>query len=245
VRALLEEQLQGASDALRRGRSLEEVAKERGFTVQKSAPLSKGGVTPPLTNAALVARAFELKRGETEPEPFPAAGGYAFISLQEIQAPRAADFKEVQDKVKADLQQERAAEAAKVRAAELKSRAEKEGLDKAAAAMGLVRKETPGLVGRGQPMGDLGTSAALEQAAFAAPEKTLTDPVRVPAGWAVVRVLEKKAFDPAAFESEKASLLASLRQQRREELFRAYMQEARKKVTIERNPEAFRQAMNS
>ena len=67
VRALLEEQMQGISEALKRGKSLEDVAKERGFTVDKSAPLARGADTPPLASAALVARAFELKRGETEP----------------------------------------------------------------------------------------------------------------------------------------------------------------------------------
>src|SRR5262249_13869320 len=73
----------------------------------------------------------------------------------------------------------------------------------------------------------------------------LSDPVQVSGGWAVLRVLEKKAFDPAAFEKDKASLMASLRQQRKEEMFRAYMQEARKKVTVQRNIEAFKRVTAS
>ena len=127
VRALLEEQMQGISEALKRGKSLEDVAKERGFTVDKSAPLARGADTPPLASAALVARAFELKRGETEPEPFALPTGYAYIALQEVQAPRAADFKEVQDRVKAELQQETAEAAARAKAADLKARAESAG----------------------------------------------------------------------------------------------------------------------
>ena len=159
VRTLLEEQIQGISEALRHGKSIEDVAKERGFTVDRSSPLARGVETPPLSSAALVARAFELKRGETEPEPFPLPTGYAFISVPEVQAPRPADFKEVQDRVKADLQQEKAFEAARVKAAELKAKASGTSLEKAAAALELVRKETPALVSRGQPMGDLGSSA--------------------------------------------------------------------------------------
>ena len=75
VRTLLEEQMQGISEALRHGKSIEDVAKERGFTVDRSAPLARGVDTPPLNSSALVARAFELKRGETEPEPFQLATG--------------------------------------------------------------------------------------------------------------------------------------------------------------------------
>jgi peptidyl-prolyl cis-trans isomerase D len=245
VRSLLEEQIQAITDALKRGKALEDVAKERGFTVEKSAPLARGADTPPLASPALVARVFELKRGETEPEPFALPTGYAYVSLPEVQAPRPADFKEVQDRVKADLQQEKAEEASRAKASDLKVRAESAGLEKAAAAVGLVRKETPALVSRGQPLGDLGSSASLDEAAYGLPEKVLSDPIKVPGGWAVVRVVEKKPFDPAAFEKEKASLVGSLRQQRREELFRSFMQEARKRVTVQRNAEALRRAVSS
>ena len=245
VRALLEEQTQGITEAIKRGKSLEDVAKERGFTVEKSPPLARGQDTPPLTSPALVARAFEIKRGETEPEPFPLPMGYAYISLQEVQAARPADFKEVQDRVKADLQREKAEEAARTRAVEVKARAESAGLEKAATAVGLVRKATDALVARGQPLGDLGTSAALDAAAYTLPENVLSDPIPVPGGFALVRVLEKKFFDPAAFDKEKATLVTSLRQQRREELFRSFMQEARKRVTVQRHAEAFRRVTAS
>ena len=143
------------------------------------------------------------------------------------------------------VEQEKAFETARVKAAEVKARAASAGLEKAAAAPGLVRKETPGLVSRGQAMGDLGSSVALDEAAYTLPDQTLSDPIRVPGGWAIVRVLEKKAFDPAAFEKEKVALIGSLRQQRREELFRSFMQEARKRVTVQRNVEAFKRAMAS
>jgi parvulin-like peptidyl-prolyl isomerase len=93
-------------------------------------------------------------------------------------------------------------------------------------------------------MGDLGTSAALEAAAYALPEKTLSDPLPVPGGMAIIRVLEKKAFDPAAFEKEKAQLLTSLRAERRQELFRAYLEEARRRFPVQRHVDVYRRAMN-
>jgi peptidyl-prolyl cis-trans isomerase D len=245
VRALMDEQVQGLADVLRHGKSLEDAARERGFLRQISKPLARGETTQPLASPALVARAFELKKGETEPEPFQVPGGYAFIALAEIQAPRPAKLEEVKDRVRTDLLQDKTQAASRETAAELKRRAETSGLEKAAASLQLVRKETPNLVARGQPMGDLGTSPALDEAAFALPEGTLSDPVRIPGGWALVRVTEKKAVDPAAFEKEKPALIASLRQERKEELFRAFMQEARKRVTVQRNADAFKRVMAS
>jgi len=106
-----------------------------------------------------------------------------------------------------------------------------------------VRKETPSLTGRGLALGDLGTGLALEEAAFALPEKTLSAPVRTASGFAVLRVLEKKPFDAAEFARQKPQLRAALRQQRQSELFRAFLIAARDRYEISRNAEAMKRAL--
>ena len=240
VQALVQEKADAVAAALRAGRSLEEAAREQGFTVQKSTPLGRGDVLPPLASPTLLARAFELSKGEASHDPLPVANGYAFISVLEIQPARVPELKDVLDKVRADLIAEKAFAKARAIAADLRARAEQGGLEKAAAALGLVRKQGDALVPRGQPLGDLGASAALETAVYALPVGGLSEPVRTPAGWAVVRVLEKKDYDPAAFEKEKAALTAGLVEERRGQLFRAYMQEARKRFPVLRRPDALR-----
>jgi parvulin-like peptidyl-prolyl isomerase len=240
VQALVQEKADAVAAALRAGRSLEEAAREQGFTVQKSAALARGDVQPPLASAPLLARAFELKKGEAAQDPLPVTNGYAFISVEEIQPARAPELPEVQDKLRADVIAEKAFAKARATASDLRARATREGLEKAAAALGLVRKESDALVPRGAPLGDLGASVALETAVYSLPVGGLSEPVRTPAGWAVVRVLEKKEFDPAAFEKEKAALTASLTEERRGKLFGAYMQEARKRFPVLRRPDALR-----
>jgi len=245
AQALEEEKAQAVSAALKKGRSLADAAKAEGLSVQTSTPFAAGETVEPLRSQQLVARAFELKPGETDKDGFPLPKGYAFIALAEEKPAHPAELKEVQDKVKADLLEQQALEKARALAEDLKSRAgsaglDKGGLQKAAEGLGLLRKETPALVGRGQPIGDLGTGVALEDLAYALPEKTLSDPVRAGSGYALVRVLEKKAFDPVAFEKEKASLMASLKEERRGKLFQAYMAQARQRFTIERNAEVYK-----
>jgi peptidyl-prolyl cis-trans isomerase D len=235
TQALADAQVQAMTAALARGRSLEVAAKELGLTVQKSAPLARGAAEPPLASPAVSARAFELKVGETAREPFGVgSGSQAFIALAEVQAPRVPQLSEVQAQVKADIARERAAEAARVRATELRARAEKDGLEKAASALGLVRKETQGLVGRGQDLGELGVNHALEQAVYDTPSGTLSEPVAIEGGYALVRVIERKAFDAAAFAKQKDSLTAGLRESRKQLLFRAYMTQARQRFPVER-----------
>jgi peptidyl-prolyl cis-trans isomerase D len=240
VEALAEEAARELGEALRKGRSLEEAAKAQGLAVQKSAPLARGETLPPLDSARLVARAFELKPGELEREAFPVSRGLAFIQLAEVQAPRLPELKEVMERVKADVLEQKALAAARSKAGELKAGAERQGLEKAAVALGLVRKQTPSPVGRGEPLGDLGASLGLDELVYSLPLKTLSAPVRVPSGFAVLRVLERSAFDPVEFEKQKAPLLASLREQRRSELFQAYLAQLRQRTPMTRNAEAMR-----
>ena len=238
-----EQKAQALSDALSHGKALEDAAKAEGLTVQKSAPFARGETPPALASPTLVARVFEMKRGQTEKEGFSLPQGAAFISLADVQPARAAELKDVQDKVKADLAEERAFDEARSLAASVKSKAESAGLEKAAAAAGLVRKETPQLTGRGQPLGDLGTGKGLDDAAFALPEKTLSDPVRTASGWAVVRVLEKKTAAAADLPRQRPQVGASLRERKRSELFRAFLASARERYTITRNAKAYRRAL--
>jgi peptidyl-prolyl cis-trans isomerase D len=243
VRSLVEEQVGALSAALRGGSSLEEAGRGQSLAVQKSAPMARGEAAPPLSSPVLSSRAFELKPGEADPEPFPLPRGWAFVELAEIQPPRQPELKEIRDKVKADVIEHKALEAARAQAEQLKARAATAGLEKAATALGQLRKETPGLVGRGQPLGDLPPGRALDDAAFSLPERTLSEPVRVAGGYAVLRVLERKAFDPAAYEAQRAALVGSLREQKQERLFEAYLAEARRRYSVERRPDVMRRVL--
>jgi len=211
--------------------------------VQKSAPFARGETPPVLASPTLVARVFEMKPGQTEKEGFGLPQGAAFVALAEVQPARAAELKDVQDKVRADLVEEGAFEQARATAVAVRAKAETLGLEKAAAAASLVRKETPALTSPGQALGDLGTGGALEEAAFSLPEKTISDPVRTGSGWAILRVLERKPFDPAELAKQRGQIAASLRQQKQSELFRAFVVSARERYEISRNAQAYRRAL--
>ena len=243
TRDLGEQKAEALAAALARNHTLEAAAKAQGLVVQKSAPFARGETPPVLQSPSLVARVFQMKAGETEKEGFALPQGAAFIALAEIQPARAPEWKDVAERVREDLAQEAALQTARATAAEVRASAEKLGLEKAAGAASLVRKETQALTGRGQPLGDLGTGMALDEAAFSLPEKSLSEPVRAPAGWAVLRVLEKKPFDAAELERQKPQLRAGLRQQQQSELFRAFLIAAKDRYPIERNAAAFRRAL--
>jgi peptidyl-prolyl cis-trans isomerase D len=242
IQKLAAEQIGLAQAALKRG-TLEDAAKAVGGTIATSPAFS--ATTPPeaLASPALAARAFALKSGETDHDGLPVSRGFAFFRVAEIKPARPAELAEVQVRVKADVLEEKASARARDLAEQVRARAERDGLEKAAAGLKLVRKETPTAVGRGQAIGELGEGAPVEEAAFTLPEKSFSGPVRTAAGFAILRVLERKVMDPAAFAQQKTSVEESLRQQRRDQLFQAYMNQARDRYAIERNPEALRRVL--
>ena len=243
TRELGEQKADALAAALARGETLEQAAKAGGLSVQKSAPFARGEMPPALPSASLVARAFELKPGQAEKEGFALPQGAAFIALAEVKPARAPELAEVKARVREELVEQGALDQARAAAAELRSRAQKLGLEKAAASLSLVRKETPALTARGQALADLGSGLMLEDTAFSLPEGTLSEPVRTSAGYAVLRVLEKKPFDAAELERQKPQLRASLRQQRQAEIFRSFLIAARDRYPIERNAAAYRRAL--
>ncbi len=242
VQELAAEKAATVEAGLRAGRALAQVAGDQGLALEKTAPFARGETPAPLT-PVLGARAFELGVGASDPQGARTGRGQAFVELAEIQPPRLPEAAEVRERIKRELVEERALQAARDKAAALLAQAEKDGLEKAATALGLVRKETPTRVGRGQPLGDLGSSSALDAAAFTLAEKTLSQPLRTPAGWALVRVLERTAFDAAAFANEKDQLVSQLRADRRSRVFDAFLQQARRRYRVERHAEVFRRVV--
>jgi hypothetical protein len=240
VRELMQQKAEKVAQALHSGETLEQAARAQGLTMLKSAPVAREDRVPPLESPELMARAFLLRRAEAHPEAFSTSRGLAFITVLDVQASRLPELAEVKDRVRADLVEEKARAQALARAQDVRSRAEGEGLEKAAAAQGLLRKETPSPAGRGEPLGELGASQQLEDAAFALPAQTLSDPVPTAAGYAVLRVLEKTSFDAATFAQQKDAIVSSLEQQQKQRLFQSYVDRVRERFKVERYPDAMR-----
>ena len=96
--ALGEEKAQAMADALAKGKSLEEAAKAQGLAVKKSEPFARTDTPPALASPALVARVFQMKKGETEKEGFALPQGAGFVSLADVQPARMPELREVHDK---------------------------------------------------------------------------------------------------------------------------------------------------
>ena len=231
-----EQKAQALADALAHKKSLEEAAKAQGLTVQKSAPFARGELPPGLASPTLVARAFQLKQGEAEKEGFSLPQGAAFIALAEVQPARAPELKDVKERVRGELVEE----AALAKAREDGGGAARQGRERRAreGGRGALARAQGDAVAHGprpaarRPRHRPGARGGRFRAAG---EDALGARARTPPGWALLRVLEKKPFDAAELERQKAGCARALREQRQSELFRAFLIAARDRYAISRN----------
>ena len=124
-------------------------------------------------------------------------------------------------------------EEARKKAEAIAQEARRPGMDFAALAR--ARSEGPSK----EDGGDLGffrrgvMVPAFEKAAFTLKEGEVSEPIRTNFGWHVLKVEERRTVGVTSYEEMKPKLEAQLRQQKTEKFVEQYVQELRKKATIE------------
>jgi peptidyl-prolyl cis-trans isomerase D len=186
-------------------------------------------------------RAFELKTGEVT-EALRAPQGLVFITLTGTEASRLPTLEEVKARVRSDLQQTKAVEAARQKAASVVAQLKSGDFTAAAKAAGLDAKTTD-LITRGQPIPDVGASGAVESAAFALPAGGVSEPITTDTGAVIVKVLEKKGPTPDEIKSGRDTVKAQLLNQQRQRFFASYMAKARERMTIRQNAQVLAQVL--
>ena len=220
------------------------VAKSRGLTVNESGffsreePISGIGLAP-----AVSERAFEMKQGEVS-DALRTQQGFVFITVTGTEAERMPTLEEVKARVRDDVVKGKASETARQRAAAVAAQLKSGQFESAAKAAGLEVKTTE-LIGRGEPVPDLGVSPAVESAAFALPAGGVSDPVTTDNGAVIVKVLEKKEVTPAEISAGKEQLREEVLNERRNRFYSAYMTKARDKMRINRNDATIAQLLTS
>jgi peptidyl-prolyl cis-trans isomerase D len=220
------------SDLDRAAKANNLVVAESGF-FDRNEPISGLGFAPEAS-----AEAFEMKVNDTR-GPIRAQSGFAFIALVGTQEARVSKLDEVKDRVRNDVIQKKAVDAAKQKAASLAASLKAGDFAKAAKAAGLEVKPTE-LVARGATLPDVGQSDAVDAAVFALPAGAVTDPIQTDNAIVVARVVEKKEVTPAEVASGRATMRTELLNERRGRFFASYMTKAKQRMNIRINPETLR-----
>ena len=151
-------------------------------------------------------------------------GGFAIPTLVEKREPRIPDFDEVKTKVAQAMKQERAKQQLEQKANELASSL------KSATEVQAAGEEAGFEVGNntgyklGTPLGEGGTSPALDEAIYALKTGEVTKtPVKVGDNWVIVGMKQRTEADLAAFASQRPELTQSMLQERQNQVYEDYI----------------------
>jgi peptidyl-prolyl cis-trans isomerase D len=169
--------------------------------------------------------------------------GFVFEALVAKQDPYVPKLDEVKERVRDEVIKEKARTLSKQKAVEMAARLKSApDFEKAAKAAGVEAKTTE-LITRDSPIPDLGTAAAVEDAAFKLPVGAVSDAIATDNGTAVIKVLEKKETTPDEWKTAKDRFREEFLNDRRNRFFSAYMVKAKQRMKIDVNRETLQRAV--
>lgn len=222
---------------------LERVAKERGVTVVESPlflrdqPIGDLGAAPDVAS-----RAFTMKDGEVTPA-LRVSRGWVFATPAGKQDSYVPQLTEVADRVREDVQREKAAELLKTRMAAIAADLKKAPDFAAAVKKAGFEVKTTELIARGAALPDIGTNPDVEKAVFGVAPGTVTDAIATPTGAVIARVAERADVTDLQLSEGRDALRRELVSQRQDKFFTAYMNKAKTGLKIQIKQDVLTQIM--
>jgi peptidyl-prolyl cis-trans isomerase D len=161
-------------------------------------------------------------------------GGFAIPILVEKKAPRIPDFEEVKSKVAEAFKRERAKEQLAQIAKDTASSANNSAELKAAAEKGGFEVTTETAYKLGSPLGNAGTSPALDEALYALKTGEVTKtPIKVGDNWVILAVTNRKEADLAEFAQQREQLMQTMVATKQNQVFEDYIATVQRRMTNE------------
>ena len=218
---------------------LDAAAAQAGLTVQDPGPLRRETAGSSPFGPALVEAVFAAAAGAVG-GPVRTLKGSAVFVVTESLPPSPAPLEEARADVVADLQKDKAREAA-LAAAKRAVAGAGEDLEQVAKALGQTVQTGP-LTAKGEPVPTIGYDEAVTAAAFATGVGRLAPPTATAGGSVVVlKVQEKQVPDPGSIAGQRDAVRDELRKARQTALVDALYESARKATEFRANEDYLRQ----
>ena len=214
-------------DAAFEGSTLEEVAADQKLTVHTTDFFTRQGPPKGVQDKAGFAKAaFDLPEEQVS-EIQDLGDGYYLLEIVEKQTPRIPELAEVEEKVKADLINEKKKEKAKMDAEALLS-ALKDGVPVETAGQEFdLTPQSTGFFKRTGSIPNIGFERELTRTAFELSDKSSLpqEVIQGGKGYYVIKFKQRKKPTKEEFEKEKAQIIDRLLQQKRSEALRAWLEQ--------------------
>jgi peptidyl-prolyl cis-trans isomerase D len=227
AREMAEQRISDLEKDARKEKILGAAAKKDGFQIKTTGLLKEGDTFEDVDSSGMISNTlFQLKEKQIS-SPIFTYRGVGIVELEKVEAPRLANFDEVEDKVKVELvglrKKEAALEKMKNVSVELKTTA----LEKLAEKFKLEYK-TGEEHKRGQYLGIIGENSKVDELAFSLPLNEGSEPIEFKDGYALIKVLSRKEVSREEFEKNKEKEKENLLEAERNKFLHSYLLKLRK-----------------
>jgi peptidyl-prolyl cis-trans isomerase D len=195
---------------------------------------AKVGTTDPIPGigAALNATGFALKKGEVS-QALQVPQGWAVLYVADVIAPHAPELKEVEDRVRASLTNQKLQQITLQKLEDArKQMAQGKTLDQVAAQLGVQAKETQQEFGGQGSIPGIGFNPELAKAALALQAGQVGGPLADAQGGVLFQVTDRKGWDPKQYAANRDKTRTSLLQQRVSSVEGALIEKRRRDLNV-------------
>lgn len=237
ARALAGERIGRLEKLARKEKSLDVAAQKLGLKALPTGPLKKGDPLSDFDTSGAVSEAlFGLKEKEIS-SPVYTLAGEALVELRSVEPERPAAFEEVRAEVEKDVLEARKKDRALEKLRALRTSL-KDDWSAEAGRHGLEYKFVESHK-REQYLSLVGERPEVDEFAFGATLKQVSEPVAVESGYALFRVLERQEVKREDFEKAKDAERESLLDQKRNAFLQSVLAKAREERKVRINTETF------
>ncbi|HOW84741.1 MAG TPA: SurA N-terminal domain-containing protein [Candidatus Aminicenantes bacterium] len=237
ARALVAERLQSLEKAARKEKSLDVAAQKQGYKPASTGALKRGDPLGDFDTSGAVSEAlFGLKEKEIS-APIVTYAGEVLAELKAVEPERPAKFEEVRDQLVLEMTDELKRTAARDRLREIRASL-KEDWHIEAPKLKLEYKSVDAHK-KEQYLSLVGERSEIDALLFSLPLKQASEPVAVDEGYAIFRVLDRKASSREEFEKVKATERETLLGDKKNRFLMSYMTKAREEKKVKINAEAY------
>ena len=208
-------------------------AEDHGLEVREAKDVTPTGIVPGLASIPQITAFAHDNPVGTLSRILATNNAWYVVQIASSKPAGVAPLDEVKDRVKNDILRDRRLMAAKAVADRVEAQIKSgEDLAQAARAESLQVTESPEFTQQSGVPG-LGRDPEVVGAAFGLPVGQVSEPIKTPRGWVILRVDERPDVDWAEFDKQKDQLRQTLLTQKQNQFYSAWLGDIRKKAKIE------------
>jgi peptidyl-prolyl cis-trans isomerase D len=243
TRELAAQKVAQLEKSARKEKSLDVAAQKNGLKVKNTGLLKQGEALEDFDPAGSISQSlFGLKVKDISAAIY-TFNGTGLAQLEKIEPPRPATFEEVKAGVEKDFRASKQKALTQGKIQEARAKIEGQNWEETAAKLGLEYK----LIAehkKEQYLATIGESPDIDRLAFSLPLKQTSEPVEFAAGYALVRVLERKDASREEFEKKRETEKNTLLETKRNRFLQAYLDKLRTEKEVKVNYNLFMQVNN-